>query len=151
MNKATNIIALFFIILLVLGCKKEQFEHGPIDFKYADNIAGTYIGIRTKDGPIYWTAPEGALNPIDTITVVVEDHRTDKVCSFYIDYFDNEFIVKPNGNFIDDYSSFGDPGASTGSTYRGYFKGDTLIYTNTTDFYKYNVTFNSVEFKLVKQ
>lgn len=129
-----------------MGCKK--FDHGPIDFSYADGIAGTYIGIRENHDsephpPNY--------SPIDTITVVVEDHRTDKVCAFYIDYFHQDYIVKPNGDFVDIYQSYNEnTGDYTSVHHSGYFKGDSLLYTQKTNYTKWS---NGPWFKLklVKQ
>lgn len=150
MNKITKITAISILILFTLSCKKEEFDQGPIDFSYADDIAGTYIGIRTKNGPTYWGAPPGLLNLKDTITVVVEDRRTDKVCSFYIDYFDKEFMVNPSFVFINEQSNSGG-GYSVGQTYYGYFNEGVLHYSQRTEYYKYPQVFYPVKLKLYKQ
>lgn len=147
MNRFTKTIAILGVILLAFGCKKNQFKQKHFDFSYADDIAGTYVGIRTLDGPVYWGMPPGTMDLSDTITVVVEDRRTDKVCSFYIDYLEKEFNVQPDGVFIDE-QIISDPDVDT---YYGYFKDGVLYYSKRTNYYKVGVEFYPLTMKLYKQ
>lgn len=140
MNRFTKTIAILGVIFLAFGCEKDQFKHKHFDFSYADNIAGTYVGIRKFHTP-------GKAPISGTITVVVEDRRSDKVCNFYIDYFNREFNVKPNGVFEDKLIL----SEGTVDTYNGYFKDGILYYSQKTEHPKNGLKYYPITMKLYKQ
>lgn len=137
-------------MLFTFGCKKNKFEHKSPDFSYADDISGTYIGTRTKDNPSWWGAPPGAIQKVDTITVIVEDRRTNSVCGFHIDYFDKEFIIRPNNYFINEIIIPSAPN-SCSNKYTGYFKNGVLHYSYKVQCYKYPLVYYPEILKLYKQ
>src|SRR5690554_7178928 len=98
--KLTYFFLFLWLAPLLVACKKESFEHKAIDFAFADDIAGTYYGTRFRENVMWWGAPPGTINHYDSVTVIVEDRREGNLCKFYISYFDEEFIVKPDGIFI---------------------------------------------------
>ena len=152
MNNLSNIIAISFVIFIAFGCKKDKFEHKPINFSYADDIAGTYVGLRTKH-PLYWGGNPATFQPVDTITVIVEDRRTDKVCNFYISYFNKEFMIKPDKYFINISVSSGTGSGTTSSrnTYVGYFEDDILHYSHLFENIHYTGSYYPTFMKLYKQ
>lgn len=150
MNKAILFSSVLILTLLATGCKKEKFEHKPIDFSYADDIAGTYVGVRTKH-PLYWGGNPATFQPVDTVTVIVEDRRTDKVCIFHIGYFNKEFIIKPNKFFINESSTSGGGSNSYRNTYAGYFEGDILYYSHELESIHYTGSYYPTLLKLYKQ
>ena len=116
------------MLILPISCKKKHFVHQPINFSFADSIAGTYVGTRyTFVGPWTFTPPV-----VDTISVEVLDKRTDKICTFYIDCFDEEIILREDKKFTTKWrymeASGGDPFTQEDVT-KSEFSGDTLLYT----------------------
>ncbi len=151
MNKAILFSSVLILTLLTTGCKKDKFEHKPIDFSYADDLAGTYVGVRKKDGPLYWGSPPGTYQSIDTITVIVEDRRTEKVCTFHIGYFNKEYIIKPNKYFINESTTSGGGSNSYRETYVGYFKDGILYYSKKHENLHYTGSYYPIIMKLYKQ
>lgn len=131
------------MLLFAISCKKRHFEHQAISFSFADSIPGTYVGTRYAfTGP--WT---GAQPIIDTISVDVLDKRTDKICKFYIDCFNEEVILSENKQFATKWRymevSGGDYFTQEYVT-KSEFSGDTLFYTENyrnkiTDFVRYRL------------
>lgn len=100
MNKKLGIILIG--MLIACGGKQiptdelvvENFIHEPINFSFADSIAGIYVGSKiTNSGPPNFIISE------EQVSITVTDVRTEKECRFYVDLFDENVLVLRNGSF----------------------------------------------------
>ena len=145
MNKLI-ITLIVFLLFATSSCKKEHFEHQPINFSFADSIAGTYVGVRMKRA--YQSYPE----IYDTISVKVIDKRTNQLCKFYLECFDQEVILSENKSYKTSWRYRTDAGGyefAQVNVALSCFQGDTLFYTESYRD-KYNL-YDTYRLKLIKQ
>lgn len=95
MNKLFGILILAILMFSLESCEKKKIEVKSLDFSYADDISGTYVGTRRRDlGPY---APSEHQNIIfDTIVVEITDHRNSRTCEFRLDIWDEPIILRPD-------------------------------------------------------
>lgn len=102
MNKLLGVFILVMISFSMGSCKKQKIEVESFDFSYADDIEGTYIGIRRQD---YGPYSPNAIHQVsyDTVIVEISDHRNSKTCKFKFDLWDDYIVLRPNMTFYTNY------------------------------------------------
>lgn len=96
-------ISLGLLFMVFFSCDKEEkleaketYDQKPIDFSFADSIAGVYIG----DAYIAYSPSPSDIDTVNLIINVI-DYRTDYECKFYIDYLQDTVLLYTNGHFFE--------------------------------------------------